>query len=281
MLFGDKLGSKLSLSAQFAVAVAVAFAVAVVLVFAVAVALASVVAVALVFAVAVVLAFVVAVALAFVVAVALASVVAVALVFAVAVVLAFVVAVVLAFAVAVVLAFAVAVVLILSALSPRSGVIPNNVRNPSVAQISRAASRHFNHQLSAIAFPNPADPSARIFAHSSSAIEFRRSPDAQKPRRQARLLSSTRDVFLRFCDRHCCERFNGDELAHLSPIDKLHFAVHLGKERVVLAASNVQAGLRRVPRWRTMIVPPVTVSPPKAFTPRRCAFESRPLRDVP
>src|SRR4051812_36280103 len=40
-------------------------------------------------------------------------------------------------------------------------------------------------------------------------------------------------------------------------------------------------GLNRVPRWRTMISPPVTVSPAKTFTPRRLAFESRPLRLEP
>ena len=37
-------------------------------------------------------------------------------------------------------------------------------------------------------------------------------------------------------------------------------------------------GLKRVPRWRTMISPPLTVWPAKTFTPRRLAFESRPLR---
>src|SRR5919107_1900362 len=40
-------------------------------------------------------------------------------------------------------------------------------------------------------------------------------------------------------------------------------------------------GLKRVPRWRTMISPPVTVSPAKTFTPRRLALESRPLRLEP
>src|SRR3954462_12286010 len=40
-------------------------------------------------------------------------------------------------------------------------------------------------------------------------------------------------------------------------------------------------GLKRVPRWRTMISPPVTVVPAKTFTPRRLAFESRPLREDP
>src|SRR3954471_10780782 len=40
-------------------------------------------------------------------------------------------------------------------------------------------------------------------------------------------------------------------------------------------------GLKRVPRWRTMISPPVTLCPAKIFTPRRLALESRPLRLEP
>src|SRR2546423_5210745 len=40
-------------------------------------------------------------------------------------------------------------------------------------------------------------------------------------------------------------------------------------------------GLKRVPRWRTMISPPVTVWPANTFTPSRLALESRPLRDDP
>src|ERR1700760_3253629 len=39
--------------------------------------------------------------------------------------------------------------------------------------------------------------------------------------------------------------------------------------------------LKRVPRWRTMISPPVTVCPANTFTPRRLALESRPLRLEP
>src|SRR5919202_1746549 len=38
-------------------------------------------------------------------------------------------------------------------------------------------------------------------------------------------------------------------------------------------------GWKWVPRWRTMISPALTTWPPKRFTPRRWAFESRPLRD--
>src|SRR5947209_2489286 len=40
-------------------------------------------------------------------------------------------------------------------------------------------------------------------------------------------------------------------------------------------------GLKRVPRWRTMISPPVTTWPANSLTPRRCAAESRPLRLEP
>src|SRR5947208_2296076 len=40
-------------------------------------------------------------------------------------------------------------------------------------------------------------------------------------------------------------------------------------------------GLKRVPRWRTMISPPVTAWPANTLTPRRLALESRPLREEP
>src|SRR5262245_22378047 len=40
-------------------------------------------------------------------------------------------------------------------------------------------------------------------------------------------------------------------------------------------------GFTRVPRCRTMMVPPGTSCPPNALNPRRCALESRPFRDVP
>src|SRR5579864_8946448 len=40
-------------------------------------------------------------------------------------------------------------------------------------------------------------------------------------------------------------------------------------------------GLKEVPRCRTSMEPPVTSSPPKAFTPRRCALESRPFLELP
>src|SRR6185312_14410592 len=40
-------------------------------------------------------------------------------------------------------------------------------------------------------------------------------------------------------------------------------------------------GFSGVPRCRTRIDPPVTVSPPNALTPNRCAFESRPFLELP
>src|SRR5689334_24160579 len=39
-------------------------------------------------------------------------------------------------------------------------------------------------------------------------------------------------------------------------------------------------GWKWVPRWRTRISPALTTWPPKRFTPRRCALESRPLREL-
>src|SRR5277367_2650220 len=57
----------------------------------------------------------------------------------------------------------------------------------------------------------------------------------------------------------------------------------------VILANNVSSlprptfkpGFTRVPRCRTMIVPPGTSCPPNALKPSRCALESRPFRDVP
>ena len=40
-------------------------------------------------------------------------------------------------------------------------------------------------------------------------------------------------------------------------------------------------GLILVPRWRMMIDPPVISWPANAFTPSRCAFESRPFVELP
>ena len=40
-------------------------------------------------------------------------------------------------------------------------------------------------------------------------------------------------------------------------------------------------GRKRVPRWRTMIVPAVMLWPSKTLTPSIFGFESRPFRDEP
>src|SRR5687767_2918418 len=40
-------------------------------------------------------------------------------------------------------------------------------------------------------------------------------------------------------------------------------------------------GFHLVPRWRAMMLPPSTRSPPNFFNPNRCACESRPFRDEP
>jgi hypothetical protein len=44
---------------------------------------------------------------------------------------------------------------------------------------------------------------------------------------------------------------------------------------------TLSPGFNGVPRWRTSIDPPETNWPSNRLTPSRCAFESRPLREVP
>src|SRR5579885_1674031 len=48
-----------------------------------------------------------------------------------------------------------------------------------------------------------------------------------------------------------------------------------------LPSPTFSPGLMRVPRWRTIIDPPETNWPPKAFTPSRCELESRPFFELP
>ena len=62
---------------------------------------------------------------------------------------------------------------------------------------------------------------------------------------------------------------------------ELHHAALRAKIVSSLPIPTPSPGLKRVPRWRTMISPPVTVWPAKIFTPRRLALESRPLRLEP
>src|SRR5271168_3265657 len=55
----------------------------------------------------------------------------------------------------------------------------------------------------------------------------------------------------------------------------------LAKRVSSLPRPTFSPGLKREPRCRTRMDPPVTSSPPNAFTPRRCAFESRPFLELP
>src|SRR6185295_5044236 len=55
----------------------------------------------------------------------------------------------------------------------------------------------------------------------------------------------------------------------------------LAKSVSSLPRPTFRPGLTRVPRWRTMMVPPGTTCPPKALKPNRCALESRPFRELP
>src|SRR5579864_3282425 len=55
----------------------------------------------------------------------------------------------------------------------------------------------------------------------------------------------------------------------------------LAKRVSSLPRPTLVPGKKRVPRWRTMIEPPLTSSPPKRLTPRCCGLESRPLRLEP
>src|SRR6266849_10261198 len=55
----------------------------------------------------------------------------------------------------------------------------------------------------------------------------------------------------------------------------------LAKSVSSLPRPTFSPGFTLVPRWRTMMVPPGTSCPPKAFTPSRCALESRPFLELP
>src|SRR6201997_3268265 len=57
--------------------------------------------------------------------------------------------------------------------------------------------------------------------------------------------------------------------------------VILAKRVSSLPRPTLSPGFTRVPRCRTMMVPPGTTCPPNALNPSRCEFESRPFRDVP
>src|SRR4051812_2179397 len=55
----------------------------------------------------------------------------------------------------------------------------------------------------------------------------------------------------------------------------------LAKSVSSLPMPTLTPGLKRVPRCRTRIDPPVTNSPAKRFTPSRCELLSRPFRELP
>src|SRR5580658_7687515 len=55
----------------------------------------------------------------------------------------------------------------------------------------------------------------------------------------------------------------------------------LAKSVSSLPRPTFTPGWKCVPRWRTIIEPALTDSPSEAFTPRRCALESRPFRVEP
>src|SRR5215472_1582964 len=57
--------------------------------------------------------------------------------------------------------------------------------------------------------------------------------------------------------------------------------VTLAKSVSSLPRPTLRPGFTRVPRWRTMMVPPGTSCPPNALNPSRCEFESRPFRELP
>src|SRR5437868_6566593 len=57
--------------------------------------------------------------------------------------------------------------------------------------------------------------------------------------------------------------------------------VTLAKSVSSLPQPTLRPGFKRVPRCRTMMLPPGTSCPPKPFTPSRCALESRPFLELP
>ena len=66
-----------------------------------------------------------------------------------------------------------------------------------------------------------------------------------------------------------------------SLVQELDAPVILANKVSSLPRPTFRPGFTRVPRCRTMIVPPGTTCPPNALNPSRCAFESRPFRELP
>ena len=61
---------------------------------------------------------------------------------------------------------------------------------------------------------------------------------------------------------------------------RFHPSVYLGIVKF-LPMPTLRPGWNLVPTCRTMMEPPWTISPSKAFTPRYCGLESRPFRVLP
>src|SRR5579864_829818 len=88
----------------------------------------------------------------------------------------------------------------------------------------------------------------------------------------------------------CCKRSTAYSISIGSTITNLPIEplfrnlmrpVILAKSVSSLPRPTFSPGFTRVPRCRTMMVPPGTTCPPNALKPSRCAFESRPFREVP
>src|SRR5258708_38139421 len=102
----------------------------------------------------------------------------------------------------------------------------------------------------------------------------RRLPPCPQRRGKPRLYSKT--YFASIASGSIITNFPIDPL-----LRNLMRPVILAKRVSSLPRPTFSPGFTRVPRCRTMIVPPGTSCPPKALKPSRCAFESRPFREVP
>ena len=73
----------------------------------------------------------------------------------------------------------------------------------------------------------------------------------------------------------------GHDVHAAAVLVELHLAVDERKQRPIAAGADVLARENLLPRWRTMMLPAVTTSPPNSFTPSRLLTLSRPLRTLP
>src|SRR6185369_17484867 len=72
-------------------------------------------------------------------------------------------------------------------------------------------------------------------------------------------------------------------LTFCRPRPRSNFTIPVTRAKRVwsLPRPTLKPGKNLVPRWRTMMAPALTVSPPYAFTPRYCGLLSRPFLDDP